>query len=206
MQLKIDKSLEAVYKLFEQMDFDKVPEKEPIKTYNQEPEKIQDNIMLDRAYETTKNVLGVDYFDIDYNGSTITVKYKESQDNNHTYPSLIASLLEYMMSSGYNILPIPEIKIVRDFQEAKSFFGKTAYYDPTNMEIVLYVEGRHRKDVVRSFAHEMIHHIQNLEGRLGGVQTTNTNEDDNLTELEKEAYLNGNMIFRSWEDSIKNKK
>ena len=57
---------------------------------------------------------------------------------------------------------------------------------------------------MRSFAHEMIHHKQNLEGRLGGVGTTNTNEDSNLLELEKEAYLEGNITFRNWEDNIKN--
>ena len=42
---------------------------------------------------------------------------------------------------------------------------------------------------MRSFAHEMIHHKQNLEGRLGNIGTTNTNEDDHLLEIEKEAYL-----------------
>ena len=50
----------------------------------------------------------------------------------------------------------------------------------------------------------MIHHIQNLEGRLGNIQTSNTNEDDALLELEKEAYLVGNITFRNWEDSVKN--
>jgi hypothetical protein len=50
----------------------------------------------------------------------------------------------------------------------------------------------------------MVHHIQNLEGRLGNIQTANTNEDDHLLEIEKEAYLKGNITFRNWEDSIKN--
>jgi len=57
--------------------------------------------------------------------------------------------------------------------------------------------------VLRSYAHEMIHRIQDNEGRLNNVNTTNTNEDSDLQELEKEAYLNGNIIFRNWEDSIK---
>ena len=43
--------------------------------------------------------------------------------------------------------------------------------------IVLYTEGRHPKDIARSFAHEMIHHIQFLEDRLGKHTTTNTTED-----------------------------
>ncbi len=109
-----------------------------------------------------------------------------------------------MIDEGMNITPLPEVKIKRDISESSNFFGRTAYYDPNIKEIVLYVEGRHPKDVMRSFAHEMIHHKQNLEGRLGKLGTTNTNEDNNLLEIEKEAYLEGNITFRNWEDSIKN--
>ncbi len=65
---------------------------------------------------------------------------------------------------------------------------------------------RHPKDILRSYAHEMIHRIQDNENRLKNVTTTNTNEDDDLLELEKEAYLNGNITFRNWEDSLKNPK
>jgi hypothetical protein len=51
----------------------------------------------------------------------------------------------------------------------------------------------------------MIHRIQDNEGRLKNITTTNTNEDDDLFELEKEAYLNGNTTLRKWEDYLKNK-
>jgi hypothetical protein len=62
---------------------------------------------------------------------------------------------------------------------------------------------RHPKDVLRSFSHEMIHHEQNLDNRLNNISTTNTNEDGDLPEIEREAYEKGNMMFRNWEDSIK---
>ena len=58
---------------------------------------------------------------------------------------------------------------------------------------------------MRSFSHEMIHHMQNLEGRVKDVTTQNTNEDGSLNEIEEEAYLLGNIMFRNWEDSIKEK-
>ena len=115
----------------------------------------------------------------------------------------IASLLEYMLDQKMKITPLPEIKLREDEQNASNFFGRTAYYDPTDKEIVLFTTGRHPKDIVRSFSHEMIHHMQNLQGNLGNIQTSNTNEDDNLLELEKEAYLLGNITFRNWEDSLK---
>ena len=115
----------------------------------------------------------------------------------------IASLVEYMLDQGMNITPLPEIKLRQDEDNASSFFGRTAYYDPNNKEVVIYTTGRHPKDIVRSFSHEMVHHMQNLNGTLGNVQTSNTNEDDHLLELEKEAYLTGNITFRNWEDSLK---
>ena len=122
------------------------------------------------------------------------------------YTPYIGSILEYMLDQKMNITPLPEVKVRYDEQEAGNFFGKTAYYDPNNKEVVLYAMGRHPKDVCRSFAHEMIHHMQNMEGRLGNISTTNTNEDSHLQEIEDEAYLEGNRVFRNLEDRIKNSK
>ena len=36
------------------------------------------------------------------------------------------------------------------------------------------------------------------------LYVTDINEDDDLVEIEKEAYLLGNITFRNWEDKIKN--
>ena len=127
-------------------------------------------------------------------------------ENNSTkkITEYMGSLIEYMLKQDLKILPLPNIKLRRDKENAENFFGKTAHYSPDTKEIVLYVEGRHIKDIMRSFSHEMIHHHQNLEGRLNSYGTTNTNEDEHLQKIEKEAYLLGNITFRNWEDSIKN--
>ncbi len=115
----------------------------------------------------------------------------------------IAELTNYMIESGLNIEPLPTMEFIDgDSENAKDFFGKTAYYDPNRQHIVLYTEGRHPKDIVRSYAHEMIHHIQYLEDRLGDVSTTNTMEDDHLDKIEQEANLRGTMTFRNWTDSL----
>ena len=119
----------------------------------------------------------------------------------------ISELTNHMLEKGMNIEPLPTMEFIDgDSENAKDFLGKTAYYDPDAKHIVLYTEGRHPKDIVRSYAHEMIHHIQNLEGRLGNITTTNTTEDDHLTKLEQEANLRGTMTFRGWTDSIKEGK
>ena len=118
----------------------------------------------------------------------------------------IKELTQHMLQKGMNISPLPKVVFKHgDAENAKQFLGKTAYYNPETMEIVLYTEGRHPKDIVRSFSHEMIHHIQNLEDRLGNVATTNTQEDDHLNDLEAEANLNGTMTFRNWTDSLQEK-
>jgi hypothetical protein len=132
--------------------------------------------------------------------------YKPLKEN--TIPSInivqkCAELTKHMIDKGYNIQPLPSVKFISDdSSNAEDFLGRTAYYDPQKKMIVLYTYGRHPKDIVRSFAHEMIHHEQNLEGRLGNITTTNTTEDDHLNDLEKEANLKGTMTFRNWTDSL----
>ena len=126
-----------------------------------------------------------------------------SEPNKFNYSPLIKSLTEYMLDKGMNIRPLPKVKFVDDdIENAQNFFGKTAYYDPNNRVIVLYTMNRHPKDVMRSYAHEMVHHMQNCEDRLGNVTTQNTNEEGDLPEIEREAYEKGNMTFRNWTDTL----
>lgn len=123
------------------------------------------------------------------------------------FTPLVKSLTEYMLKQGMPMKPLPKVKFINDDREnADDFFGKTAYYDPNEQLVVLYTTDRHPKDILRSFAHEMIHHMQNCEGRLTNIDTQNINEDGYLKELELEAYKSGNELFRGWEDSTKNKK
>jgi len=117
--------------------------------------------------------------------------------------SQIDRLTQHMLDKDYNIEPLPALELIDDDTDnAQEFLGKTAYYNPNTQTIVLYTHGRHPKDIVRSYAHEMIHHIQNLEGRLEDITTTNTQEDDNLNNIEAEANLKGTMTFRNWTDSV----
>jgi cytidyltransferase-like protein len=123
------------------------------------------------------------------------------------YKQYIKELTKDMIRKGMNVTPLPKVIFKHsDVSNAKDFFGKTAYYEPQSMSIVLYTEGRHPKDIVRSFAHEMIHHMQNVEDRLGSITTTNTQEDDRLNDLEAEANLKGTMTFRNWTDKMQERK
>tara|TARA_R110000822_G_scaffold149056_6_gene288139 strand:+ start:4782 stop:7679 length:2898 start_codon:yes stop_codon:yes gene_type:complete len=134
-----------------------------------------------------------------------SINENATYSKNIDYKQQIKDLTKYMLNQKMNIIPLPKVIFKHGNQDnAENFFGKTAYYDPNSKTIVLFTEGRHPKDIVRSFAHEMIHHIQNLEGRLEGITTTNTQEDDHLTSIEAEAYQDGNLSFRGYTDTILN--
>jgi hypothetical protein len=129
---------------------------------------------------------------------------KKGLENDKDFIEKLVSLTEYMMDH-ISIEPLPDVNFVEDdVKNADDFFGKTAYYNPNDKSITLYTLKRHPKDILRSFAHEMVHHKQNLEGKLNNIQGHNINEDDYLKELEREAYEYGNgLLFRGWENSIK---
>ena len=98
------------------------------------------------------------------------------------------------------------INLLSDPENAKNPLGKTAYYDPNNMKIVVYVDKRHIKDIMRSLAHELVHHTQNCRGDLEGDNYTGpgyAQKDKHMRKMEGEAYLMGNLCFRDWEDSLK---
>ena len=108
----------------------------------------------------------------------------------------------------FDIQNVPKLHLKQDEENAQDLLGKTAYYEPSDMSIVLYITNRHDKDICRSFAHELIHHVQNERGDLergDASQATYAQDDPHMRKIEMEAYLKGNMLFRDWEDKIKNK-
>ena len=91
----------------------------------------------------------------------------------------------------------------QDSENAKNVLGKTAYYDPNEDTIVLYITNRHPKDILRSFAHELVHHSQNCKGELDDLHLgLGYAQDGRGEELESEAYL-GTKMVRDWEDNLK---
>ena len=107
----------------------------------------------------------------------------------------------------FDIQNVPQLHLKQDEENAQGIFGKTAYYDPENQAITLYITNRHDKDICRSFAHELVHHHQNERGDLniGDASTpTYAQDDPHMRKMEMEAYLKGNLLFRDWEDKVKN--
>lgn len=130
---------------------------------------------------------------------------QESKENTKKfdYSKNIASLIDFMESQGVNLHPLPEIIFDKGNYDDNSLLAKTGDYDPQDKVIRIHgTEHRHPVDVLRSTAHELIHHNQNLESRIGEVKSQKTSDDSNLEKLEEEAYEKGNILYRKWLEDL----
>ena len=85
-----------------------------------------------------------------------------------------------------------DIKIKLAF-ERTSDLKTTAYYSMLG-ELVVYAKDRAIIDICRSIAHELVHHKQNIEGRL--VNTIKDGEDG--SPIENEANAVAGVIIRKY--------
>ena len=116
-----------------------------------------------------------------------------------------SEIADFMKENGLNVMPMPKVNL--DWSEQDGLFIKTGFYEPEEKSITLFCKDRHPKDILRSFAHEMIHHSQNLDGKkLEFSSEDNVKDNKKLEELEAEAYLKGNIMFRKWTEYKTSKK
>ncbi len=100
----------------------------------------------------------------------------------------------------------PRLFLRNDSENAKNPFGKTAFYDPAQKSVTLYITGRHPKDVLRSLGHELVHHKQNCDGQFDNESSMGqgyAQEDPHLRQMELEANRDGSMCLRDFEDMLK---
>ena len=125
------------------------------------------------------------------------------------YREEINNLLIPHMQKQLGFSNIPNINFIEDQENAKDMVGRTAYYDPNTTDITVYVTNRHPKDIMRSVAHEVIHHAQNERGEfdnLGDIGEGYFQTNPHLHKLEIEAYSSGNDLFRKWEENFKKQR
>jgi len=126
------------------------------------------------------------------------------------YREEINNLLLPTMQKQLKFDTLPSINFIEDEENAKDMFGKTAYYNPNTSEITVFITGRHPKDIMRSVAHEVIHHFQNCRGEFDNAFNVGeegyAQSNNHLRNLEGEAYLFGNVLFRDWEDELKKQR
>lgn len=115
------------------------------------------------------------------------------------------SILDFMREEGLNVYPYPKVKL--DWEEQDGLFIRTGYYEPETKTVVVFCKDRHPKDILRSAAHEFIHHAQNLDGKdLNFSANDDVKDNERLEKIEAEAYLKGNIYFRKWTEHKHNKE
>lgn len=121
----------------------------------------------------------------------------------------LAELTQYMREQGIQADPAPRVILKKNAQLTEETLCPTGHYEPETKTIVLYVGNRHPKDILRSYAHELIHHDQNMAGKLK-TDVMQQSQDPKYAQnnqvlrgLEQDAFLRGNMMFRDWTDSKK---
>lgn len=120
---------------------------------------------------------------------------------------LAKDLMGYMQKKIGFKRPPSAVTYAGDDANAKNILGKTAFYEPNSSSVTIYVTGRHPKDILRSLAHELVHHKQNEDGQfndIGEVGEGYAQSNKKLRGMERQAYEMGNMCFRDWEDGYKN--
>lgn len=120
----------------------------------------------------------------------------------------VGKLFSYMKKK-LNLESVPKLFLVESKDNADKQLGGTGSYDKSSNTIKVYITDRHPKDILRTFAHEVIHMWQNENGTLNSPSDRMTEQDPKyaqndpiLRRAEKQAYLLGNIMFRDWSDNI----
>ena len=113
----------------------------------------------------------------------------------------IEEIVKYFNEIGFEVNPMPKIILNDEPNAEDDLFIKTGYYDPNSEELVLFIDGRHIKDILRTFCHEMVHrnqHLRDAKAFENSVSALPLAEDPVLKKIEGEAFLQGNYLFRGF--------
>lgn len=92
-------------------------------------------------------------------------------------------------SNELGIKSLPKVKIQND--NPSSFGG----YNPATKELLTTTKNRHPMDIFRTVAHELIHHKQNEDGKIG---MDIAQEGSDGSDIENEANSMAGVIMRKW--------
>ncbi len=136
------------------------------------------------------------------------MKFKIYNETNQDFDEMIDILKMLLPFSRktlkYDIAPV--IKLLDRESDKQEILGTTAFYNPLDYSVSVYTHGRLPKDILRSITHELVHHAQACRGDLTGQEQTElgyAQKNPHLRNMEKQAYLYGNMLLRDFEDVYK---
>ena len=86
-----------------------------------------------------------------------------------------------------------DVKVELAFEKTPDI-RTTAYYNNGDKRMKIYVKNRAIIDICRSIAHELVHHKQNIDGRLKDAEDPGADG----SEFENEANAVAGVIIRKW--------
>lgn len=86
-----------------------------------------------------------------------------------------------------------DVKVELAFEKTADL-RTTAYYHNTDHRVKVYVKDRAKIDIMRSIAHELVHHKQNIDGRLTDTEIDGADGSP----IENEANSLAGIIMRKW--------
>ena len=116
---------------------------------------------------------------------------KESINEEVTRKEL-APMLDSFVSFASKKLGIESMPAVR-YKSDEDEYNSFAAYNPSKNELSIQTKNRHPMDVFRSIAHELVHHKQNEDGRIG---KDIAREGETGSDIENEANAEAGKIMR----------
>ena len=118
--------------------------------------------------------------------------YSDGHKGDRTVIDILKPLIKQFMPFAQSKMGFNRAKTIsqNDATEANNPMGKTGFYDPQDESITIFIGKRHPKDIMRSLAHELMHHTQKCNGEFDNVQT-----------MGEEGYAQNDMHLRKMEAS-----
>ena len=128
------------------------------------------------------------YHDVRKNLKEQSITINENLSHKHFGP-MLDTFVDFA-SEKLGLKSLPNIKYKDEEQGNQPSFGG---YNPTTNDLMIYTKNRHPMDIFRTVAHELCHHKQNHDGKLGNdiEQEGSTGSD-----IENEANSEAGKIMR----------
>lgn len=121
-------------------------------------------------------------------GKPKTIKQLREEITRKEFGPMLDTFVSFA-SDKLGIETMPKIRFKSDDDEYNSF----AAYNPSNHELSVHTKNRHPMDVFRSVAHELVHHKQKEENRIG---KNIAKEGETGSDIENEANSEAGKIMR----------
>lgn len=109
---------------------------------------------------------------------------------NHKSKKILVDFVKFVQEE-LNIQELPSIKLIGD-KDFVSTFRSFGEYNPSQRSIKVYFKGRNTADVLRSLAHELVHHRQEELGMIEDMS------GETGSEIENEANALAGVLMRDF--------